>query len=58
MDFFVYLPPGPSPKGLQKQNEKDMGLELERGLELFSQVFLKQTLTHPVPVFSELLLSF
>jgi hypothetical protein len=57
MDFFVYLATL-FPQRPTKRNEKDMGLKLERGLELFSQVFLKQTLTHPVLVFSELLLYF
>lgn len=35
-----------------------MELELERGLELFKILFLKQTITHPLLVFSVLLLHF
>jgi hypothetical protein len=39
------------------KNEEDMGLELERNLELFFSKNLKLTIVHPLPVFSVLLLS-
>jgi hypothetical protein len=35
-----------------------MELDLERGLEFFFQKNLKQTMTHPFPVFSVLTLCF
>jgi hypothetical protein len=41
----------------QTKNEEDMGLELERGLELFLAKKLKQA-THPLPVLSAVLLYF
>jgi hypothetical protein len=40
------------------KNEEDMRLKLEKGLELFFQKYLKQTITHPFPVFSAFLLYF
>jgi len=38
------------------KNEEDMELQLERGQKLYFQKKLKQTITHPLPVFSVLLL--
>jgi hypothetical protein len=40
----------------QTKNEKNVWLELERGLQLFFQKKLKQNITHPLPLFAELLL--
>jgi hypothetical protein len=37
-------------------NDKNMGLKLEKGLELFFKKKLKQTITHPLLLFCVLLL--
>jgi hypothetical protein len=42
----------------QTKNEEDVGLELERGLELLLAKKLKQVITHPLPVLSAMLLYF
>jgi len=42
----------------QIQNQEDMGLELERGLELFFQKKMKKNITCPLPMFFALLLYF
>ncbi len=42
----------------RSKNEEDMRLKLEKGLELFFQKNLKQTITHPFQVFSTFLLYF